>query len=145
MYVTNNIPYAFYYCYLRFGLDSDRPSPNLSQNLFPTVYKITLKEETKFFHKSDSDIDQKEYKLAKICGMSGYHSGNEIVNNQSIEISLITSDCIDTIEAIKPGDLASYLESPEFTKDNQLIRGQSFQIDQNEINWYKGLVSRYAI
>ena len=77
--------------------------------------------------------------------MSGYHSGNEIVNGQSIEISLITSDCIDTIEAIKPGDLTSYFESPEFTKDNQLIRGQSFQIDQNEINWYKGLVSRYAI
>ena len=33
MYVTNNIPYAFFYCYLRFGLDSDRPTPNLSQNL----------------------------------------------------------------------------------------------------------------
>lgn len=145
MYVTNNIPYAFYYCYLRFGLDGDRPRPNLSQNLFPTVYKITLKEGTKFFHKSDSDIDQKEYKLAKICGMSGYHSGNEIVNDQSIEISLITSDCIDTMEAIKPGDLISYLESPEFTKDNQLIRGESFKIDQNEINWFKGLVSRYAI
>ena len=130
---------------MRFGLDADRPSPNLSRNLFPTVYKITLKKGTKFFHKSDTDIDQEEYKLASICGMSGYHSGNEIVNGQSIEMSLITSDCIDTIEAIKPGELISYLESPEFTKDNQLISGESYKIDQNEINWYKGLVSRYGI
>ena len=60
-------------------------------------------------------------------------------------MSLITSDCIDTIEAIKPGELISYLESPEFTKDNQLISGESFKIDQNEINWYKELVSRYGI
>jgi hypothetical protein len=145
MYVTNNIPYAFFYCHLRFGLDADRPIPNLSQNLFPTVYKITLKKGTKFFHKSDTYIDQEEYKLASICGMSGYHSGNEIVNGQSIEVSLITSDCIDTIEAIKPGELISYLESPEFTKDNQLISGKSYKIDQNKINWYKELVSRYGI
>jgi hypothetical protein len=145
MYVTNNIPYAFYYCYLRFGLDADRPIPNLSQNLFPTVYKITLKKGTKFFHKSDSDIDQREYKLASICGMSGYHSGNETVNGQSVEITLINSDCIDKIEAIKPGELISYFESPEFTKDNQLIKGENYKIDQGEINWYKGLVSRYVI
>jgi hypothetical protein len=77
--------------------------------------------------------------------MSGYHSGNETVNGQSVEITLINSDCIDKIEAIKPGELISYFESPEFTKDNQLIKGENYKIDQGEINWYKGLVSRYVI
>lgn len=145
MYTTNNIPYAFYYCTLRFGLDTNRPIPNLSQNLFPTVYKITLKKGTKFFHEGTTFIDKENHKLAEICGMAGYHSGNEIVNGQSVEISLINRDCIDKIEAIKPEELISYLESPEFTKDNQLIQGDAFKIDQRDINWYKGLVSRYVI
>lgn len=143
MYTTNNIPYAFYYCGLRFELDSNRPILNLSRNLFPTVYKITLKKGTKFFHESSTVISKEDHKLAEICGMAGYHSGNEIVNGQSVEISLINKDCIDKIEAIKPEELISYFESPEFTKDNQLIRGDTFKIRQKDINWYKGLVSQH--
>ncbi len=137
MYVTNNIPYAFYYCHLRFALEGK----SVSDTLFPTIYKITLKPGTEFFYKGDTNIDKKESKSALISGVSGFHSGNEIVNNQSVEISLFNSDCIENIEAIKPNELITYLDSPEFTKDNNWVRG-IYKINENDINWYKGLVKR---
>ncbi len=105
MYVTNNIPYAFYYCHLRFALEGK----SVSDTLFPTIYKITLKPGTEFFYKGDTNIDKEESKSALISGVSGFHSGNEIVNNQSVEISLFNSDCIENIEAIKPNELITYL------------------------------------
>ena len=137
MYVTNNIPYAFYYCHLRFALEGKTPS----DALFPTIYKITLKPGTEFFYKGRTNIDKEESKSALICGVSGFHSGNEIVNNQSVEISLFNSDCIENIEAIKPNELITYLDSPEFTKDNNWVRG-IYKINENDINWYKGLVKK---
>jgi len=137
MYVTNNIPYAFYYCHLRFALEGK----SVSDTLFPTIYKITLKPGTEFFYKGDTNIDKEESKSALICGVSGFHSGNDIVNNQSVEISLFNSDCIENIEAIKPNELITYLDSPEFTKDNNWVRG-IYKINENDINWYKGLVKR---
>jgi len=137
MYVTNNIPYAFYYCHLRFALEGK----SVSDTLFPTIYKITLKPGTEFFYKGDTNIDKEESKSALISGVSGFHSGNEIVNNQSVEISLFNSDCIENIEAIKPNELITYLDSPEFTKDNNWVRG-IYKINENDINWYKGLVKR---
>jgi hypothetical protein len=136
MYVTNNIPYAFYYCHLRFALEAQ----SVSDTLFPTIYKMTLKPGTEFFYKGDTGIDEVESKSALICGVSGFHSGNEIVNNQSVEISIFNSDCIENIEAIKPNELITYLDSPEFTKDNDWVKG-SYKINENEINWYKRLVS----
>ena len=136
MYVTNNIPYAFYYCHLRFGLEGK----SVSDTLFPTIYKITLKPETEFFYKGDTNIDDEESKSALICGVSGFHSGNDIVNDQSVEISIFNSDCIENIEAIKPNELITYLDSPEFTKDNNWVKG-IFKVDENDINWYKRLVS----
>jgi len=139
MYTTNNIPYAFYYCHLRFGLENTK----VSDILFPTIYKITLKPGTKFFHKSDTDIDDNDRRLAIMCGMSGYHSGNNIVNRQSVEISIVNPDCIESIEAISPQDLIKYLDSPELTKDNSWIDTDNFKVSQDEINWYKGLVSQY--
>ena len=129
MYVTNNIPYAFYYCHLRFALEGK----SVSDTLFPTIYKITLKPGTEFFYKGDTNIDKEESKSALICGVSGFHSGNDIVNNQSVEISLFNSDCIENIEAIKPNELITYLDSPEFTKDNNWVRG-SYKINENDIN-----------
>ena len=75
--------------------------------------------------------------------MSGFHSGNEIVNNQSVEISIFNSDCIESIEPISSQDLIKYLDSPELTKDNSWIETDTFKVDQDDINWYKGLVSTY--
>ena len=137
MYVTNNIPYAFYYCHLRFALEGNR----VSDTLFPTIYKMTLKPGTEFFYKADTGIDDEESKSALICGISGFHSGNEIVNNQSVEISIFNSDCIENIEAIKPNELITYLESPQLKlDDNKWMR--QFTTDQSMIDWYKGLVER---
>ena len=135
MYVTNNIPYAFYYCYLRFALEGK----SVNDTLFPTIYKITLKPGTEFFYKGDTNIDEVESKSALICGVSGFHSGNEIVNNQSVEISIFNSDCIENIEAIKPNELITYLESPQLKLDDDKWMRQ-FKTDQSMINWYKGLV-----
>lgn len=137
IFTTNNIPYAFYYCHLRFKLENQ----NVSDILFPTIYKITLKPGTKFFHKSDTDIDDNDKKLAIMCDMAGYHSGNDIVNRQSVEISIVDPDCIESIEPISPQDLIKYLDSPELTKDNSWIKEERFRIDQDDINWYKSLVS----
>ena len=137
MYVTNNIPYAFYYCHLRFALESK----TVSDTLFPTIYKITLKPETEFFYKGDTNIDDDESKSALICGVSGFHSGNEIVNNQSVEISIFNSDCIENVEAIKPNELITYLESTQLKlDDNKWMR--QFKTEQVMIDWYKGLVKR---
>ena len=116
MYVTNNIPYAFYYCHLRFALEGK----SVSDTLFPTIYKITLKPGTEFFYKGDTNIDKEESKSALICGVSGFHSGNDIVNNQSVEISLFNSDCIENIEAIKPNELITYLDSPQLKLDDNI-------------------------
>jgi len=136
IYTTNNIPYAFYYCYLRFGLESQK----VTDTLFPTIYKITLKPGTEFFYKGDTGIDEVESKSALICGVSGYHSGNRIVNNQSVEISIVDSNCIEKIEAIDHKDLISYLESPELKKDNdKWIPEDNFKTGGKEIEWYKGL------
>lgn len=135
MYVTNNIPYAFYYCHLRFALEGK----SVNDTLFPTIYKITLKPGTEFFYKGDTNIDEVESKSALICGVSGFHSGNEIVNNQSVEISIFNSDCIENIEAIKPNELITYLESPQLKLDDDKWMRQ-FKTDQSMINWYKGLV-----
>ena len=136
MYVTNNIPYAFYYCHLRFALEAK----TVSDTLFPTIYKITLKPGTEFFYKGRTNIDEADSKSALTCGVSGLHSGNEIVNNQSVEISIFNSDCIENVEAIKPNELITYLDSPEFTKDNDWVKGR-YKINENDINWYKRLVS----
>lgn len=134
MYVTNNIPYAFYYCHLRFAIEGETPK----DTLFPTIYKITLKPGTEFFYRGDTNIDEEKSKSGLMCGVSGFHSGNEIVNNQSVEISIFNSDCIENIEAIKPNELITYLDSPEFTKDNNWVRGK-YKINENDINWYKEL------
>lgn len=139
MYVTNNIPYAFYYCHLRFGLEFQK----VTENLFPTIYKITLKPGTEFFYKGDTGIDEEEFRSGLICGVSGFHSGNKIVNRQSVEISLFTADCIESIEAIKPEELIRYLDSPELKSDNEWIETERFRTSQHEINWYKNLVSSY--
>jgi hypothetical protein len=137
MYVTNNIPYAFYYCHLRFALEAQ----SVSDTLFPTIYKITLKPGTEFFYKGDTGIDEVESKSALICGVSGFHSGNEIVNNQSVEISIFNSDCIENIEAIKPNELITYLDSPQLKlDDNKWMR--QFKTEPSMIDWYKGLVKR---
>jgi len=136
IYTTNNIPYAFYYCHLRFELENQK----VSDTLFPTVYKITLKPGTEFFYKKDTDISDYELKSALICGVSGFHSGNQIVNNQSVEIPIFTPDCIENIEAIKPEELISYLDSPQCKSDNDKWM-ERFKITDLEINWYKRLVS----
>lgn len=136
IYTTNNIPYAFYYCHLRFDLEGQE----VSDTLFPTVYKITLKPGTEFFYKKDTDISDDELKSALICGVSGFHSGNQIVNNQSVEISIFTPDCIENMEAIKPEELIKYLDSPECKSDNNRWM-EKFKTTDLEINWYKGLVS----
>ena len=137
MYVTNNIPYAFYYCHLRFALEAK----TVSDTLFPTIYKITLKPGTEFFYKGDTNIDDDESKSALMCGVSGFHSGNEIVNNQSVEISIFNSDCIENVEAIKPNELITYLESTQLKlDDNKWMR--QFKTEQVMIDWYKGLVKR---
>lgn len=138
IYTTNNIPYAFYYCNLRFGLINQK----VSDTLFPTIYKITLKPGTEFFYKGDTNISDDELKSALICGVAGFHSGNKIVNNQSVEISIFTPDCIEKMEAIKPEELISYLDSPQLKSDNDnWIQTQTFRTTDREINWYKGLVS----
>ncbi len=136
IYTTNNIPYAFYYCHLRFGLEGQK----VSDTLFPTIYKITLKPGTEFFYKADTNISDDELKSALICGVSGFHSGNQIVNNQSVEIPIFTPDCIENIEAIKPEELISYLDSPQCKSDNDKWM-EKFKTTDSEINWYKGLVS----
>ena len=136
MFTTNNIPYAFYYCNLRFGIEN----MNLSDTLFPTVYKITLKPGTEFFYKKNTAILDEELKSVLTCGMSGFHSGNQIVNNQSVEISILTPDCIENIEAIKPEELINYLDSPQLKSDNDKWVEGEFKTSQHEINWYKGLV-----
>lgn len=136
IYTTNNIPYAFYYCHLRFGLEGQK----VSDTLFPTIYKITLKPGTEFFYKGDTDISDGELKSALICGVSGFHSGNQIVNNQSVEIPIFTPDCIQNIEAIKPDELINYLDSPQCKSDNDKWM-EKFKTTDREINWYKGLVS----
>jgi hypothetical protein len=136
MYTTNNIPYAFYYCNLRFHLEGQR----VQGNLFPTVYKITLRPGSQFFYQKDTDIDETESGIARFCGVSGYHSGNDIVNNQSVEISIVDSSCIEKIEAIDPKDLISYLESPELKKDNdEWIPEDRYKTEGKEIEWYKEL------
>ncbi len=136
IYTTNNIPYAFYYCHLRFELENQK----VSDTLFPTIYKITLKPGTEFFYKGDTDISDDELKSALICGVSGFHSGNQIVNNQSVEIPIFTPDCIENMEAIKPEELIKYLDSPECKSDNNRWM-EKFKTTDLEINWYKGLVS----
>jgi len=136
MFVTNNIPYAFYYCHLRFGIENKK----VSETLFPTIYKITLKPGTEFFYKEDTHIEQQDLSLALICGMSGFHSGNEIVNDQSVEISIFTADCIESIEPIKSEELIAYLDSPQLKEDNKWIKEDRFKIGQHEIYWYKSLV-----
>jgi hypothetical protein len=139
IFTTNNIPYAFYYCHLRFKLEDQK----VTDTLFPTIYKITLKPGTKFFHKLDTDIDDNDKKLAIMCDMAGYHSGNNIVNRQSVEISIVNPDFIESIEPISPQDLIKYLDSPELTKDNSWIETDKFKVSQDVINWYKRLVSDY--
>lgn len=136
IFTTNNIPYAFYYCNLRFKLENQK----VTDTLFPTIYKITLKPGTKFFHKSDTDIDDNDKRLAIMCDMAGYHSGNNIVNRQSVEISIVNPDCIESIEAISTQDLIKYLDSPELTKDNSWIETDNFKVSGDDINWYKNLV-----
>ncbi len=136
IYTTNNIPYAFYYCHLRFELEGQK----VSDTLFPTIYKITLKPGTEFFYKKDTDISDDELKSALICGVAGFHSGNQIVNNQSVEISIFTPDCIENMEAIKPEELINYLDSPQCKSDNDKWM-EKFKTTDLEINWYKGLVS----
>jgi hypothetical protein len=138
MFTTNNIPYAFYYCHLRFGLEGKK----ISETLFPTIYKITLKPGSKFFYKGTSGSSDVELKSALICGVSGFHSGNKIVNNQSVEISIFTKECIENIEAIKPEELITYLDSPQCKSDNdRWIETDRFRTTDVEIRWYKGLVS----
>ena len=138
MFATNNIPYAFYYCNLRFEWENT----NVSETLFPTIYKITLKPGTEFFYKEDTNIDQQELSLALIYGASGFHSGNDIVNDQSVEISIFTPDCIDSMVPIKSEDLIAYLDSPQLKEDNdRWISADRFKIDPNEeVFWYKSLV-----
>ena len=138
MFATNNIPYAFYYCHLRFGIENT----NVSETLFPTIYKITLKPGTEFFYKEDTHINQQELSLALICGASGFHSGNDIVNDQSVEISIFTPDCIDSMVPIKSEELIAYFDSPQLKEDNdRWISADRFKIDPNEeVVWYKSLV-----
>ena len=138
MFATNNIPYAFFYCYYRFKIENT----NVSETLFPTIYKITLKPGTEFFYKEDTHIDQQELSLALICGASGFHSGNDIVNDQSVEISIFTPDCIDSMVPIKSEELIAYFDSPQLKEDNdRWISADRFKIDPNEeVFWYKSLV-----
>lgn len=140
MFATNNIPYAFYYCHLRFDIEDG--GEKVTETIFPTIYKITLKPGTEFFYKEDSKIDQQELSLALICGASGFHSGNDIVNNQSVEISIFTPDCIESMVPIKSEELIAYLDSPQLKEDNdRWIKEDSFKIDPNEeVFWYKSLV-----
>jgi len=136
MYAANNIAYAFYYCYLRFGMEGLQ----VTETMFPTVYKIELKPGSEFFYKEDTKIDEKELKLALIYGACGFHSGDQIVNEQSIEISIFTEDCIQSFEPIAPKDLIAYLESPQLQKDNDDWMGaERFKIDKDDANWYKNL------
>lgn len=138
MFATNNIPYAFYYCHLRFEIENT----NVSETLFPTIYKITLKPGTEFFYKEDTHINQQELSLALICGASGFHSGNDIVNDQSVEISIFTPDCIESMVPIKSEELIAYFDSPQLKEDNdRWISADRFKIDPNEeVFWYKSLV-----
>jgi hypothetical protein len=137
MFATNNIPYAFYYCHYRFGIENT----NVSETLFPTIYKITLKPGTEFFYKEDTHINQQELSLALICGASGFHSGNDIVNDQSVEISIFTPDCIESMVPIKSEDLIAYLDSPQLKEDNdRWISADRFKINSNVVAWYKSLV-----
>ena len=140
IYTTNNIAYAFYYCYLRFGLEAQK----VTETLFPTIYKITLKPDTEFFYKKDTNVSDDELKSALICKVSGFHSGNQIVNGQSVEIPIFTEDCIEKMEAIKPEELIRYLDSPELDSDNgRWIESENYRITEGNINWYKRLVSSY--
>lgn len=137
MFATNNIPYAFYYCHYRFRIENT----NVSETLFPTIYKITLKPGTEFFYKEDTHINQQELSLALICGASGFHSGNDIVNDQSVEISIFTPDCIESMVPIKSEELIAYLDSPQLKEDNdRWISADRFKINSNVVAWYKSLV-----
>lgn len=137
MFAANNIAYAFYYCHYRFGLQSQQ----VTETMFPTVYKIELKPGSEFFYndKGKTNIEEKDLKLALIYGACGFHSGDQIVNRQSVEISIFTEDCVQSFEPIAPKDLIAYLESPQLQKDNEWIETERYRIGKDDANWYKNL------
>jgi hypothetical protein len=135
MYATTNLAYAFYYLFLRFYLNK----LEINGSKFPTLYRITLKPGSKFLLKGDTNVDEDEDKELKLLGISGYHSGNDVVNGQSIEVSIIDPKVIVGVESIPPTEVIGYFESGQFINDNESIATPLLRVDDTAIKWYKSL------
>jgi len=78
---------------------------------FPTVYKIYLKEDTKFLYKeNDRDCSSEEMQYYLNLKLAGHHSGNTLVDTghglgASQELVIVEDSCVSGIEKIAIDEL----------------------------------------
>jgi len=85
----------------------------------PTVYKITLKEGTKFLEGADVSIDEKEKSRLKSLGYVGVHSENqEVGGGQTVEVSIIDPECIENVEKVPLSEI-NKIDDTEWSKGSK--------------------------
>ena len=105
LYCTTHPSAAAQYAWLR----TDQTTSFLKLGQYaPTVYKLTIKPDSKFVevYKGDTSIDPSEIEQLKRLGLIGLHSGNnEVMGGNTQETTIIDPDCIDKIEKMSISEL----------------------------------------
>ena len=130
LYCTAYPSAAAQYAYLR---TSQTINYKTLDRYCPSVYKIVLKEGSKFVEGSDTSINREEKERLTKLGYVGVHSANqEVSGGSTTEVSIVIPECIESVEKIPLSELSKITDN-EWKEGSKSDREQTLtQLDEWE-------------